>query len=260
MQRQRIDSGRASLSGYWRETALVLLLVALLVAVMKSAPLAQPQYYHVFVDQRSLLGVPNFLNVLSSIPFLLVGALGSARCMGRRAPAASTCWAAFFIGAAFVGLGSAYYHWAPTDGTLLWDRLPMTVGFMGLFVALLAEHLGERVARYLLVPALALGVASVLWWRWSDDLRLYVWVQLASLVSVPCVLALFPARYTHRWFLLVALPLYVLAKVMEYVDAAVYEMTGHAVSGHTLKHLLAASAIFVILLMLRRRTAVTRSS
>jgi hypothetical protein len=225
---------------HWREGALVLALLAVLAACMSRPRMAQDPAYHEFADQRQLLGLPHLLDVASNLPFLVIGVLGLLLCRASgRAPRARA-WTAVFAGTALVSAGSAYYHWAPDDARLVWDRLPMTLGFMGLFVALVAEHLGEQVERRLLLPALLTGLASVLWWRWSGDLRFYFWVQFAPLVCVPLVLLLYPGRYTHRAYLLHALGFYVLAKLAEAADRSIFELTARTVSGHTLKHLLAA--------------------
>jgi hypothetical protein len=156
---------------------------------------------------------------------------------------------------ALVFAGSGYYHATPNDNTLVWDRLPMTLAFMGLFAALVSEHLGAQWERPVLVPALVIGVGSVLWWRYSDDLRVYIWVQLAPLLAIPFILAMFPARYTHRVYLLYGLFFYALAKVAELYDRETFAQTSLLVSGHSLKHLTAALAPGMLLLMLRRRQA-----
>jgi hypothetical protein len=129
----------------------------------------------------------------------------------------------------------------------------MTVAFMGLFAALLSEHMGSRLERALLVPAIVVGIASVCWWWYSGDLRVYVWVQFAPLVALPFVLAAFPGRYTHRHYLLYGLACYALAKVAEYYDQGFYALTSSILSGHSLKHMVAAGAAFFVYLMLRRR-------
>jgi hypothetical protein len=237
----------------WRVGALALMLLALFGGVMAFAPAAQDPAYHDFADRRAVLGVPNLLDVASNLPFLVVGVLGLVWCSGPRRPSLRASWRVFFAGAALVSLGSAYYHWAPSDATLAWDRLPMTLAFMALPVALLAEHIDEMIERWLLAPALALGVASVVWWQWSGDLRPYLWVQYAPLACILFVLALFPARYTHRHYLLYGFGLYALAKLAELADREIFDLTAYAVSGHTVKHLLAAGAIFAVLVMLRRR-------
>jgi Ceramidase len=239
----------------WRASALVILLLALFAGVMALEPIAQSAAYHDFADQRFLLGVPNLFDVGSSFAFLIVGALGIALCAGQRRPPRAASWMVFFIGTALTGFGSAYYHWAPNDDALVWDRLPMALAFMALLVALVVEHVGEGLERFLLAPALAVGVMSVIWWQWSGDLRPYLWVQFAPLLCISFVLAMFPARYTHRRFILYAIGLYALAKAAEIADKDIFTLTAHVVSGHTLKHLLAACAIFALLVMLRRREA-----
>jgi hypothetical protein len=195
------------------------------------------------------------LDVASNIAFLIVGVAGvlfwSARQQGL-----AISWLVLFAGTALVFFGSGYYHWTPGNATLLWDRLPMTIAFMGLFVAFISEHVGARLERYLLVPAIAVGVASAVWWHFTDDLRWYVWVQFTPLVCIPFVLAVFAGRYTHRVYLLCALGLYVLAKFAELWDREIYSLTGNLFSGHTLKHLLAAGGVLMILIMLKRRSAV----
>jgi len=234
--------------------ALAIVLLALFAGLMALDPIAQSPAYHDYADQRFLLGIPNLLDVASNVPFLIVGALGIALCAGPRRPRVVS-WMAFFIATVLTGLGSIYYHWAPDDATLVWDRLPIALAAMALLVALVVEQVDERLERFLLVPALAAGVASVLWWRWTGDLRPYVWVQAAPLLCIPFMLAIFPARHTHRRMMLLAVGLYGLAKAFEFLDREVFTLTGHLVSGHTLKHLLAAGAIFALVVMLRRREA-----
>ncbi len=238
-----------------KRLALVVLLLALFAGAMALEPIAQSAAYHDFADRRFMFGVPNFLDVASSIAFVIVGAMGIALCAGPRRPPRVASWMTFFICTVMTGFGSAYYHWAPNDATLVWDRLPMALAFMALLVALVVEHVDERLERFLLAPALAVGVMSVLWWRWSGDLRPYLWVQFAPLLCIPCMLAMFPARYTHRRFILYGIGLYALAKAAEIEDMNIFKLTAHVVSGHTLKHVLAAGAILALLVMLRRREA-----
>ena len=231
---------------------LAILLLALFAGLMAFGPIAQSPAYHDYADQRSLLGIPNLLDVASNIAFLVVGGLGVALCAGPRRPRVIS-WMAFFIATVLAGFGSIYYHWAPDDATLVWDRLPIALAAMALLVALVVEQFGKALERFLLAPALAAGVASVLWWRWTGDLRAYVWVQAAPLACIPFMLAAFPARHTHRRLLLYAVGLYGLAKAFEFADREVFALTGHLVSGHTLKHLLAAGAILALVVMLRWR-------
>jgi ceramidase len=246
----RFEAYLGSATGYWREAALVLVCVVMLAGFLLQAPMAQSLAYHKFADGRELAGVPNLLDVASNVPFLLIGVAGVLFCLRRRL---ALSWLVLFAATSLVCLGSGYYHLTPRNDTLLWDRLPMTVAFMALFVGLISEHMGARVERYLLAPAVATGLASALWWHFTDDLRFYFWVQYTPLVCIPFVLALFPGRHTHRGYLFYALGLYVLAKLTEAWDREIFALTANLVSGHTLKHVLAAGAVLSLLAMLQAR-------
>ena len=240
----------------WREISLVAICLAMLALFLSRAPIAQDLAYHNFADRRTFCGIPNAFDVSSNLAFLVVGVLGILFWRTRREQGLAVSWLVLFAGTALVFFGSGYYHWGPSNATLLWDRLPMTIAFMGLFAAFISEHVSPRLERYLLVPAVVVGIASAVWWHFVDDLRWYAWVQFTPLVCIPFVLAVFPARYTHRADLLYALGLYVVAKFAELWDWQIYALTGNLFSGHTLKHLLAAGGVLMILVMLKRRTAV----
>lgn len=237
----------------WREWALTAVLLAPLALILMRPPISQDLAFHAFADDRAWWGIPSFQNVLSNLAFLLIGVAGLVFCFGRPASGATRSWTVFFLGVTLVFFGSAYYHWTPNNETLVWDRVPIMLAFMALFSALLTEHLGAGAERAILVPAVAVGIASVAWWDYTDDLRLYIWCQAAPLLAIVFVLIAYPARYTHRPYLAYALAAYLLAKVLEFQDHEFFALTSHAMSGHTLKHLLAALGIFFIYLMLRRR-------
>ena len=230
-----------------------LVAVGSLALLLSLEPIRQSVVYHRFADQRAFLGVPNFMDVSSNVAFLLVGLAGVAY-LARRTVSLRVAWLTFFVGVAIVSAGSAWYHANPNNGTLVWDRLPMTIAFMGLLSAILGEYVSERLGRAVLVPAVLLGFLSVLYWHWSDDLRFYAWVQLIPLLAIPLLMALFRPLHTHQWFLPIALALYGLAKVSEIFDGEVFAWTRQSVSGHTLKHLIAATSCLAVLVMLRRRT------
>ncbi len=239
----------------WREAVLAVVVFAPLALFLAGDPIPQDLQYHAFADERTGFGVRNFFNVASNIPFLLVGVAGLWIVLAGAKIGASRSWAVFFIGTGLVSLGSGYYHWAPGNETLVWDRLAMTLGFMGLFVALVSEHVGEKSELVLLAAAVATGIASVAWWRHTDDLRLYYWVQLAPFLAILFVLVIFPGRYTRRMYLLYGLACYVFAKVAEVYDREIFALTSQSLSGHSLKHLLAAVGVLFVYLMLRRRIA-----
>lgn len=216
------------------------LTVASLAALLLLPPIRQDQSYHKLADVRTLLGIPNVWNVTSNLPFIVVGAVGLAR---HRETAANIC---IFVGIVLTGFGSSYYHWSPNDDTLFWDRLPMALVFMAILAGAIEERVNAKAGAVLLWPLLAIGVFSLLLWRWSGDLRLYGWVQFFPCLAVPLMFLLFPPKYTGTYYWIVAVALYALAKVLEHFDGAIYSI-GHFVSGHTLKHLAAAAACFAIL-------------
>jgi hypothetical protein len=230
-------------------------------------PLEQKLAYHQFADQRTLLGIPHCFNVVSNLPFLVVGVLGLRFVLSREAvrpggpfrqPAERWPYLLFFLGVGLSAFGSAYYHLAPTNDRLLWDRLPMAVAFMSLFAAVLGERVGVKFGLGLLPVLVAAGLASVLYWhttevRGQGDLRFYYLVQFYPMLAMPLLLLFFPPRYTRTVDLVAALGWYVLAKVCEHpLDGPIYGL-GHWVSGHTLKHLAAAAAAYWVLRMVRER-------
>lgn len=242
----------AAMSG--RELALIVLLAAPLgVMLMAIAPIPQDPAYHDFADRRAFFNVPNFADVVSNLPFLVVGWLGLRLCLRDGTRGATRSWAVFFLGVSLVAFGSGYYHAQPDSATLAWDRLPMTIAFMALFAALVAEHVRPEFEHGMLRGAVLVGLVSVGWWRYTDDLRLYAWVQFAPLLALVYIALAFPARYSHRGYLVCGLAFYALAKVAEHWDAAIYSAAGGIVSGHSLKHLLAAGAPYCVYLMLSKR-------
>lgn len=235
---------------------------ALAVLVFSQGPLPQDPRYHDFADQRVLLGLPNAYNVLSNALLILTGAWGGVFALRLPRTGAdaglSFQYALFFTGVFLSGLGSCYYHYAPSNQTLLWDRLPMALAFTALMASVVSECISRRAGALLLPPALLFGVFSVLYWFWTEqtgrgDLRPYVLVQFLPVVLIPLILALYgpPKRYAAPLWSLTAL--YLLAKVFEMFDQEVFVFT-QGLSGHSVKHLVAALATGVMLRMLYMNT------
>lgn len=230
-------------------------------AVALHAPIPQPSAYHAFADQRRILGIPNFWNVVSNLPLLLVGLAGvravtTRSLQGALAPLRSAYFC-FFLGGILVAFGSGYYHVAPSNDTLTWDRLPMTIVFMAFFTIIVGEHVRPSVGRRLLAPLVFLGLASVAYWHLSErahqgDLRPYILVQYLPAALIPVVLLMFPSRLSRVELVWAVLATYVLAKLFEVTDRLVFSF-GEIVSGHTLKHVVAALGMYVFLLALRLR-------
>lgn len=222
------------------------LMAVTLLALLPLPPLLQDQDYHQFADQRELFGIPNFWNVVSNLPFIAVGAIGLARF--RRNATTFVLFGGIFL----TGFGSSYYHLDPNDQTLFWDRLPMTLCFAAILSAVVEERVDAKAGATLLRPLLAVGVFSLLLWRWTDDLRLYAWAQFFPFTALVLILGLFPPKYIGARYWGVAAAFYALAKLLEHFDHQVYSFGG-IVSGHTLKHLAAAAACFAILKLFQVR-------
>jgi hypothetical protein len=135
----------------YRPHLLLALSLAMVLAIAAQPPIPQDPAYHRFADARTLLGVPDFWNVASNLPFLLVGLAGLAWLARHAAaiePVLRRAWGLLFAGVSLVGLGSAWYHLQPGNAALVWDRLPMTLAFMALFAIVLGEHIDLRLARW----------------------------------------------------------------------------------------------------------------
>ena len=169
----------------------------------------------------------------------------------------------FFLGALLTCAGSAYYHLAPDNPRLVWDRLPMTLGFAGLVAAAATERASLELGLKSLLPLLLLGIASVMYWYGSEragagNLIPYAAYQAWSIAIIVVLMLAFPARrYTQGGLLVWAAAWYGLAKVFEAADLQVFRLTDGTVSGHTIKHLLAACAVFAIVRQLRGRVPVS---
>src|SRR6476620_10284416 len=222
------------------------LMIATLAGLLPLPPLLQNQVYHQFADQRDLFGIPNFWNVVSNLPFIAVGAAGLL--LVRRDATTIVLFSGIFL----TGFGSSYYHLNPNDSTLFWDRLPMTLCFAAILAAVVEERVDARAGAMLLRPLLAIGIFSLLMWRWTDDLRLYAWAQFFPFLALVLILRLFPPKYTGTFYWVIAAALYVLAKLFEYYDEKIFSL-GSIVSGHTLKHLAAAAGSLAILRLLQTR-------
>jgi len=236
-----------------RVVAFLVLMAVSIISLFLLPPITQNRSYHDFADQRTILGIPHFWNVVSNLPFIAVGAAGLRQF--RRDPAI----AVFFLGILMTGFGSAYYHLDPNDRTLFWDRLPMSIGFMAILSIAVEERLDAKAGATLLWPLIAVGVLSLLVWRWTGDLRLYGWVQFFPCAVVPALFILFPPTYSGTSYWLIAAALYALAKLFEFNDRAIYYF-GSILSGHTLKHIAAAAACFAILRYFQKRQPIRTES
>lgn len=243
----------------WLLVAFTILCIA---AALLLPAVPQPVEYHDFADRRAMLGVANFLDVASNAGFLVVALAGFVVVARRdtqfehgveRWP-----YAVFFAGMLLTAAGSAYYHLAPDNETLFWDRLPMTIAFMSLIAAQIAERISLRAGIALLVPLLLVGAGSVIYWIATEragagNVMPYVVLQAYAVVALLLIAATQPSRYTRGADIYWVFAGYVAAKILELFDREILAL-GQFVSGHTLKHLAAALAGLMLCRMLLLRT------
>ena len=240
---------------------LITLSLLAMVLIMLQAPIPQAQSYHLFEDTRQFIGITNFFNVLSNLIFLYVGILGliKLRLQNKLVIVNELKWAylLLFSAISFVSLGSSYYHLTPNNFTLLWDRLPMTVAFMALFTIVIGEFISINLAKKILLPFIVMGIASVLYWYFgelntSGDLRFYLLVQFLPVVCIPAILLCFQSKFNRKsgyWWLLLA---YIIAKLFELFDEPAFSFLS-AISGHSLKHIVAALGLYLLLVSFEKR-------
>ena len=246
-----------------RGTAFLLVFTLLAAAAAFLLPaMPQPLDYHDFADQRAVFGIGNFLDVVSNVAFLLAGLAGLVVVFSGRAcfefPGERWPYAVFFLGVLLTAAGSAWYHLSPDNETLFWDRLPMTIAFMGLLSSQIVDRVSVRAGLALLVPMLLVGMGSVVYWIVTEragagNVLPYGILQGYSVVVLLIMATLHRSRYTRANDVYFIFGWYVLAKVLESMDGEILAL-GHVVSGHSLKHVAAAAAGFVACRMLLRRT------
>lgn len=222
-------------------------------------PFAQDPAYHAFADTRTLLGIPNFWNVVSNLALLIAGAWGLIY-LAKNSLAGELLrpiWATFFLALILTAFGSGYYHLNPDNASLAWDRLAMTIGFMSLFALVIGEYVSATWANRLLIFLLLIGAGSVWYWLRTEiqgvgDLRPFALVQFLPMLLVPLIMILRRERSDMGLYLVGMMVFYAGAKIVEYYDAPIFT-AGELISGHSLKHVFAALAGGSLLLGLHRR-------
>jgi len=245
------------------KVAVVVALIALvaIIAVFLALPQAIPQdpCYHRFVDKRPFCEIPNGWNVISNIPFLIVGIVTLMSLKRIRMTGNAITTFAFAAGLIFTTFGSGAYHWHPADATLFWDRIGIVISVMAL-VALLVEEYAGGYAIVTLITAEIIGIGSLLWWYAGNDLRLYGVVQFFPALLIVVLPMFFRPRHSAHGLLTLVIAFYAIAKLFETYDGEIYRQL-YFVSGHALKHFAAAlSTAAVWLWMMRRQLIAVESS
>ena len=243
-----------------------ILLVGMVLIPIFMPPISQSVDYHKFADQRVYFGIPNFLNVVSNIFIFFPGLIGLILLIRSRELLLQVTfirslerWPYFilFLSVIMASLASTYYHLAPDNARLVWDRFPISIGIVTLFSTVLIERINTNIG-FILLPFLILfGVGSVIYWDWSEqsglgNLNYYIVVQLYSILAIILFSKYFFSRYTGGAGIYVVIILYALAKLAETLDHEIYSL-GKVISGHSVKHLLVGLAVFQIIRTLQNR-------
>lgn len=247
-----------------RKLGYVLIILITLFALfwfVSNESISQDLNYHNFYDSRVVFNIPNFYNVISNVFFLLIGIAGLyiTLCTEKflLIKEIKVVYIMLFFGTVMIAIGSGYYHLRPDNMTLVWDRLSMSIVFMALFSIIIGEFVSTLTGKWLFIPLLLAGIISVIYWYLTEnqgigDLRLYALVQFYPLFLIPVFLLFFRSRYTHVYAYWILFIVYGVSKIFEYYDGIVFEYSGF-ISGHTIKHILSAVALGVLLVSYEKR-------
>lgn len=239
-----------------KRVLLWLIAIVGVLSILQLPPIAQDTLYHSFADQNNLLGIQNFWNVFSNLPFLIIGLYGLAMYKKYKenlsAKGIDIPFLIFVIGVGLVSIGSSYYHYAPSNETLFWDRLPMTIAFMALYAMIVSIFIAKKSGKALLPWLLLCGVLSVIYWLITEtigigDLRLYALVQFLPMVLIIAILWLYKDKSVNQGGLLWVMIWYGIAKALETFDLEVFKVLDMNISGHSLKHIAAAIASLILI-------------
>ncbi|MBD0295090.1 MAG: ceramidase domain-containing protein [Flavisolibacter sp.] len=221
-------------------------------------PVPQSQTYHHFADQRGAWGVPNFLNVITNLPFAFVGFWGLYVASRLKENRLKAIVFTLFIGFLLLSVGSGYYHFRPNNDTLVYDRIPIAVIILSFFVFIIYDRVDSKKGFTAFILLNLLGILSVIYWIGSEhigrgDLRWYGMAQFFPLIAIPLVMFLYKSAFNPWKEILLIYLFFGLAKFTETFDKEIYHWLGTTISGHSLKHLLMAAAGYIIVLLMRLR-------
>jgi len=234
-------------------------------------PAADVAIASVFADNRTWHGLPNAMDVLSNLPFLLIGCWGlyrlnridrahqQALAQFPLAPPASDppdntldCAWLFFAGLIATAAGSAFYHLLPDAPRLAADRAGMAVAFAGLIGVAVCERVSQRAGWPAAWFVLTAGLLAAEVVQETGNVLPWALVQFGGMALVLTLALATPMRGAVGLKLGWVIFFYAVAKAFELADHQVYEASGQLISGHSLKHLVAALAGLPVLAALRK--------
>jgi hypothetical protein len=237
---------------------ILFLVLVFIIALLVKGPIPQDQNYHDFADQRKLLGIPHFFDVITNLPFAIVGFLGLLAVRNGQEKELKLITSTLFSGFLLLTIGSSYYHLNPNNNTLVYDRIPMVIIFMSFFAFIIHDQIGRRKGFNAFIILNIIGISSVIYWAVSEsighgDLRWYGMVQFFPILAIPLILVLYKSTLVPWKEIILIFIFFGLAKLTEKFDKEIYNYLLSIISGHSLKHLLMAVAEYEIVVMMRYR-------
>lgn len=214
-------------------------------------PLAQPASYHHFADERTLGMFHNASDVLSNLVILAAGLLdlGWVIRHARIPPPQFPGMVVAAPGLVLTAFGSAYYHAAPTDATLVWDRFPMTIVFAGILAMLWTSVTRRRVGWVQMLIGVAVSLGTVGYWLAFNSLWPYAILQFGGLAVIVVMTLTAKVDAPLAWALVIVF--YAIAKLFETFDWQVWALSDQLLAGHALKHVASGFAGAALLLVAR---------
>ena len=229
-----------------------------IIGLLIKGPVAQNQDYHQFADQRNFFGIPNFMNVITNLPFAIAGIFGLRVAGNIKEKKLQHICIALFTSFILVTLGSGYYHLWPNNETLVYDRIPISIILMSFFTFLIYELVNKQAGYNAFIVLTLVGILSVVYWQLTEraghgDLRWYGMVQFFPVIAIPLILSLYRSSFNYWKEVIPIFLFFILAKLSEAIDKEIYHAAGNIISGHSLKHLFMVVAEFEIVLLIKRR-------
>lgn len=241
------------------EAVLLLAFTALLGVALFAPAMAQSAHQHAFADTRTLGGVLYAMDVLSNLPFALMALAGFWllwRLPARSVSNMQRAMALLFFGSLLlVAVGSGAYHLDPHDATLALDRYCMALAFAGLLGLATAGQVSERAGATLGLGLLALAPLAVYSWSITGNVMPWAVLQFGGMALLWWLAMLRRREGALRIDWALVLLAYGAAKLLEVNDHAIYHLSGEMISGHSLKHVVAALAAWPVLVGLARHAA-----
>ena len=233
------------------ERILLAAVLGLLALAVFGPGIAQPEHQHVFADQRKWQRIPFAMDVLSNLSFAAWGLAGMMCLSGLRMRSkpntAHALAGLFFAGLVLTAAASSVYHLQPDDSGLGVDRLGMVIAFAGLLGVAVSNCISHRAGAATAAAMLLLGPTSVWFWLISGNVLPWLVIQFGGMALILWLAAIksLPGALAVRWGMVILV--YAVAKLLELADHQTYELTSHAISGHSLKHLAASLAAWPVL-------------